>query len=44
MTTLEAAGFQVAVEVEETDDPALDGFVLRQDPPGGALTHPTARP
>jgi beta-lactam-binding protein with PASTA domain/predicted Ser/Thr protein kinase len=35
VTNLEAAGFQVAVEVEETDDPALDGFVLRQDPPGG---------
>ena len=36
ITTLEAAGFQVDVQREGTDDPALDGFVLRQDPAGGA--------
>jgi eukaryotic-like serine/threonine-protein kinase len=36
ITTLEAAGFQVDVQREDTDDPALDGFVLRQDPAGGS--------
>ncbi len=36
ITTLEAAGFQVDVQREGTDDPALDGFVLRQDPTGGS--------
>jgi eukaryotic-like serine/threonine-protein kinase len=36
ITTLEAAGFQVDVQREGTDDPALDGFVLRQDPAGGS--------
>jgi beta-lactam-binding protein with PASTA domain/predicted Ser/Thr protein kinase len=33
--TLEAAGFEVNVQREDTDDPALNGFVLRQDPAGG---------
>ena len=36
IATLEASGFQVDVQREGTDDPALDGFVLRQDPAGGA--------
>jgi serine/threonine-protein kinase len=36
VTTLEAAGFRVDVQREATDDPALDGFVLRQDPEGGS--------
>jgi serine/threonine-protein kinase len=33
--TLETAGFQVEVQNEETTDPAADGFVTRQEPPGG---------
>jgi len=33
--TLEAAGFQVNVQREETNDSNLHGFVLRQDPEGG---------
>jgi serine/threonine-protein kinase len=32
---LEDAGFEVSVSDEPTDDPADDGFVLAQDPPGG---------
>ncbi len=32
---LEDAGFGVSVSDEPTDDPANDGFVLAQDPPGG---------
>ena len=36
VTTLEASGFNVDVQREATDDPALDGFVLSQDPAGGA--------
>ena len=36
VSTLEAAGFRVDVQTEDTDDPALDGFVLRQDPEGGS--------
>jgi eukaryotic-like serine/threonine-protein kinase len=32
---LEAAGFEVVVEDEETLDPTQDGIVLSQDPPGG---------
>ena len=31
---LEDAGFRVAVQDEETDDPNMDGRVLNQDPPG----------
>jgi serine/threonine-protein kinase len=33
---LEAAGFVVSVVDEPTVEPTEDGFVLRQDPPGGA--------
>jgi beta-lactam-binding protein with PASTA domain/predicted Ser/Thr protein kinase len=36
ISTLEASGFKVDVQREATDDPALDGFVLSQDPAGGA--------
>jgi serine/threonine-protein kinase len=36
VSTLEAEGFQVDVQREDTDDPALDGFVLSQNPEGGA--------
>jgi eukaryotic-like serine/threonine-protein kinase len=36
VSTLEAAGFRVEIQREDTDDPALDGFVLSQDPEGGA--------
>jgi eukaryotic-like serine/threonine-protein kinase len=36
VATLEAAGFEVDVQREGTDDPALDGFVLQQDPAGGS--------
>jgi beta-lactam-binding protein with PASTA domain/predicted Ser/Thr protein kinase len=36
VSTLEAAGFKVDVQTEDTDDPALDGFVLRQNPEGGS--------
>jgi eukaryotic-like serine/threonine-protein kinase len=36
ITTLEASGFKVDVQREGTDDPALDGFVLSQDPAGGS--------
>jgi beta-lactam-binding protein with PASTA domain len=32
---LENAGFEVSVVDEETDDPAAEGLVLSQDPPGG---------
>jgi eukaryotic-like serine/threonine-protein kinase len=32
---LEDVGFTVSVSDEPTDDPANDGFVLAQDPPGG---------
>jgi beta-lactam-binding protein with PASTA domain/predicted Ser/Thr protein kinase len=32
---LESAGFEVSVVDEETDDPAVEGLVLSQDPPGG---------
>jgi beta-lactam-binding protein with PASTA domain/predicted Ser/Thr protein kinase len=35
VATLEASGFTANVVREATDDPALDGFVVRQDPPGG---------
>jgi serine/threonine-protein kinase len=33
---LEAAGFTVDVQTEQTDDPGLHGFVLRQEPAGGS--------
>jgi serine/threonine-protein kinase len=35
-STLEAAGFATDVELEDTDDPTLDGIVLSQDPAGGS--------
>jgi serine/threonine-protein kinase len=35
VATLEASGFTANVVREATDDPALDGFVIRQDPKGG---------
>jgi len=35
VATLEASGFTANVVREATDDPALDGFVIRQDPMGG---------
>jgi serine/threonine-protein kinase len=35
VNTLESAGFAVEVQREETDDPNLNGFVLRQDPEAG---------
>jgi eukaryotic-like serine/threonine-protein kinase len=34
--TIEESGFQVEVQREPTDDPNLNGFVLRQDPPAGS--------
>jgi beta-lactam-binding protein with PASTA domain len=33
---LEDAGFRVAVQDEETEDPNSDGIVLNQDPPGNS--------
>jgi len=33
-SALESSGFTVNVVREATDDPALDGFVIRQDPAG----------
>jgi eukaryotic-like serine/threonine-protein kinase len=35
VATLEASGFTANVVREPTEDPALEGFVIRQDPPGG---------
>jgi len=35
VATLEASGFTATVVREATDDPNLDGFVIRQDPAGG---------
>jgi serine/threonine-protein kinase len=35
VATLEASGFTATVVREATDDPALEGFVIRQDPAGG---------
>ena len=39
---LERAGLTVSVSDEPTDDPANDGFVLAQDPPGGNRVEPGA--
>jgi beta-lactam-binding protein with PASTA domain/predicted Ser/Thr protein kinase len=39
---LEAAGFDVVVQDEETTDPNSDGIVLNQDPPGGTKAAPGA--
>jgi serine/threonine-protein kinase len=35
VSALESSGFKVNVVREAIDDPALDGFVIRQDPAGG---------
>jgi serine/threonine-protein kinase len=35
VSALESSGFTANVVREATDDPALDGFVIRQDPEGG---------
>ena len=39
-TEIEDAGLTVSVSDEPTDDPANDGFVLGQDPPGGDRAEP----
>ena len=41
--TLQASGFRTTITREETDDPALDGVVLRQEPVGGAQEEPGTR-
>jgi serine/threonine-protein kinase len=40
---LEASGFKVKVEHEDTTDEGLDGFVLRQDPPPGTQVKPNSK-
>jgi beta-lactam-binding protein with PASTA domain len=40
---LEASGFKVRVEHEDTTDEGLDGFVLRQDPPPGTQVKPKSK-
>ena len=40
---LEASGFKVRVEHEDTTDEGLDGFVLRQDPPPGTQVKPNSK-
>jgi beta-lactam-binding protein with PASTA domain/predicted Ser/Thr protein kinase len=40
---LEEAGFKVKVQREDTTDEGLDGFVLRQDPPGGTQAEPKSK-
>ena len=40
-TTLRAAGFRVSIVRQETDDEALDGLVMSQDPAGGTQADPT---
>ncbi len=39
-TTLRAAGFRVSIVRQETDDEALDGLVMSQDPAGGTQADP----
>ena len=39
-TTLRAAGFRVSIVRQETDDEALDGLVMSQDPAGGTEADP----
>ena len=39
-TTLQAAGFKVSVTRQDTEDPALEGVVISQDPPGGTQAKP----
>ncbi|HKY24252.1 MAG TPA: Stk1 family PASTA domain-containing Ser/Thr kinase [Gaiella sp.] len=41
-TTLRAAGFRVSVVRQETDDEAMDGLVISQDPAGGSEAEPDA--
>ena len=38
--TLRAAGFKSSVTEQETDDEALDGLVISQDPAGNAQADP----
>jgi eukaryotic-like serine/threonine-protein kinase len=40
--TLRAAGFKSSVTEQETDDEALDGLVISQDPAGNAQADPKA--
>jgi beta-lactam-binding protein with PASTA domain len=42
VATLEASGFTANVVREATEDPNLDGFVIRQDPAGGRAPHGSA--
>jgi eukaryotic-like serine/threonine-protein kinase len=39
-STLQASGFKTRIVRQETDDPALDGVVITQDPPGGTQQKP----
>jgi serine/threonine-protein kinase len=39
-STLAAAGFRTQIELEDTDDPTLDGIVISQDPVGGTQAEP----
>jgi eukaryotic-like serine/threonine-protein kinase len=39
-STLQASGFKTRIVRQETDDPALDGVVITQDPPGGTQEKP----
>ena len=38
--TLRAAGFRVSIVRQETDDEALDGLVMSQDPAGNSQADP----
>ena len=40
--TLENAGFRTRFVYEDTDDPAMDGIVIAQDPVGGTQAKPNA--
>ena len=40
---LEASGFRVKVQHEDTTDEGLDGFVLRQDPAPGTPAKPNSK-
>jgi beta-lactam-binding protein with PASTA domain len=41
-STLRASGFKTRIVRQETDDPALDGVVITQDPTGGTQQQPGA--
>jgi serine/threonine-protein kinase len=41
-TALESAGFRSRIEYEDTEDSSLDGFVISQDPAGGAQAEPNS--